>query len=83
MRKTLILCGILLSVCLSGCQAHVDALADSDSVPESYPVIQAQEANQEYDSLEEFQNHSSRPAFLLNDNGSRSANATSSNACLN
>lgn len=83
MKKTLIIGGILLCMCLSGCQAQNNIpVTDKGPVYGPYPMIQAQEANDEYDSIAEFQEHSNKPAFLLGSNVSRTANAASSNASL-
>lgn len=81
MKKTLILGSILLCMCLSGCQMQNNTpAADTESLHDPYPIVQAQEANDEYDSIAEFQEHSNKPAFLLGSYVSETADAVSSGA---
>lgn len=81
MKKTLILGSILLCMCLSGCQTQNNtSAADTGSLHDPYPIVQAQEANDEYDSIAEFQEHSNKPAFLLGSYVSETADPISSGA---
>lgn len=84
MKKRILFC-VLLCLYVSGCQPQ-STVSDKSTVIESSPENNvklremAQEANEEYDSIEEFQQHSNKSPILLETAASRDTRtATNSN----